>query len=259
LGIGLGGSGSIFFSTGGVSTALGAGALDVTVYIPTTALTQTAGTISTTSNYPPDDPEYQYDSYASSYASGRNSTATWYLQLYNAAGTTLITEQQLASTYRSGPTSYTYYYANTYTGYPPYYWTGPNSVSNAGYYQGDIAAGTRTTTINVPATAVYKVALCLRVVASSGAIYDYTDYTQTYYANTGTASHSSTGALTTYSDIRFKTNVNKTEISGGGIQVVTNESSYVRMLRVDPGAYSYSSLLLNIGIDKLIDLLIYNI
>ena len=231
----------------GVSNALGAGALDVTVYLPTTALTQTAGTISTTSNYPPDDPEYQYDSYASSYASGRNSTATWYIQLYNAAGTTLITEQQLASTYRSGPTSYTYYYAYSYTGYPPYYWNGPNTVNNAGYYQGDIAAGTRTTTINVPATAIYKVALCLRVVASSGAIYDYTDYTQTYYANTGVASHSSTGALTTYSDIRFKTNVNKTEISGGGIQVVTNESSYVRMLRVDPGSYSYSSLLFQVN------------
>ena len=228
----------------GASTALAAGTLDVTVYLPTTALTQTAGTISTTSAYPPDDPSYPYETYASSYAGARNSTANWYLQLYNAAGTTLITEQQLASTYRSGPYSYTYYYAS---GAGPYYWTGPNTVSSAGYYQGDIAAGTRTTTINVPASAIYKVALCLRVATSAGAIYDYTTYTNTYYANTGVASHSSTGALTTYSDIRFKTNVNKTEISGGGVQVVTNESSYVRMLRVDPGSYSYSSLLFTIN------------
>jgi hypothetical protein len=233
----------------GTSTALAAGALDVTVYIPTTALTQTAGGITTTSTYPPDDPEYQYDSYASSYAGGRSSTATWFIQLYDAAGTTLITEQQLptATTYRYGPSSYQYYTAYSYTGYPPYYWNGPNTVNNAGYYTGDIAAGTRTTTINVPATAIYKVALCLRVNTSAGVIYDYTDYTSTYYANTGTASHSSTGALTTYSDIRFKTNVNKTEISGGGVQVVTNESSYVRMLRVDPGAYSYSSLLFQVN------------
>ena len=231
----------------GTSTALAAGTLDVTVYLPTTALTQTAGTISTTSTYPPDDPSYPYETYASSYAGARNSTANWYLQLYNAAGTTLITEQQLASTYRSGPSSYTYYSAYSYTGYAPFYWTGPSTVNSAGYYQGDIAAGTRTTTISVPASAIYKVALCLRVASSAGAIYDYTTYTNTYYANTGVASHSSTGALTTYSDIRFKTNVNKTEISGGGVQVVTNESSYVRMLRVDPGSYSYSSLLFTIN------------
>ena len=231
----------------GTSTALAAGTLDVTVYLPTTALTQTAGTISTTSAYPPDDPSYPYETYASSYAGARTSTANWYLQLYNAAGTTLITEQQLASTYRSGPSSYTYYSAYSYTGYAPFSWTGPSTVNSAGYYQGDIAAGTRTTTINVPSSAIYKVALCLRVATSAGAIYDYTTYTNTYYANTGVASHSSTGALTTYSDIRFKTNVNKTEISGGGVQVVTNESSYVRMLRVVPGSYSYSSLLFTIN------------
>jgi len=229
----------------GTTTALAAGTLDVTVYVPTTTLTQTAGGITTTSTYPPGDPDYQYDSYSSTYAGARSSNATWYLQLYDATGTTLITEQQLpnASTYKSGPSSYQYYYAYSYTGYPPYYWNGPNTVTSAGYYQGDIAAGTRTTTVNIPATAVYKVALCLRVSTGAGFISDYTTYTSTYYANTGTASHGSTGALTTYSDIRFKTNVNKTEISGGGFQVVTNESAYCRILRIDPGSYSYSSLL----------------
>jgi hypothetical protein len=233
----------------GTTTALAAGAIDVTVYVPTTTLTQTAGGITTTSAYPSHDPRYAYDSYSSTYAGARSSNAIWYIQLYDATGTTLITEQQLpnASTYRSGPSSYQYYYAYSYTGYEPYYWNGPNTISSAGYYQGDITAGTRTTTVNIPAAAVYKVALCLRVNTGAGFISDYTTYTSTYYANTGTASHGSTGALTTYSDIRFKTNVNKTEISGGGVQVVTNESSYVRMLRVDPGAYTYSSLLFQVN------------
>ena len=231
----------------GGSATLAAGTIDVTVYIPQTTLTQTAGTITTTSDYPTDSPDYSYQTYASRYAGSRSAQAQWYLQLYDSGGTTLITEVALsgASTYRYGGSSYTYYYASGVG--PYYYWTGPNTVSSAGSYGGDIAAGTRTATVSVPATATYKVALCLRVIAGSGTIYDNVTYTSTYYSNSANASHSSTGALTTYSDIRFKTNVNKTEISGGGVQVVTNESSYVRMLRVDPGSYSYSSLLFQVN------------
>ena len=231
----------------GTTTSLAAGTIDVTVQIPQTALSITAGTISTTSAYPPDPPTYSYQTYSSRYAGARSSNAVWYIQLYDSAGTTLITEQQLpnASTYKSGGSSYTYYYAAGTD--PYYYWNGPNTVSSTGYYQGDIAGGARTTTVSVPAAGTYKVALCLRVTTSAGQIYDSTTYTSTYYGNTGTASHSSSGALTSFSDIRFKTNVNKTEISGGGVQVVTNESSYVRMLRVDPGSYSYSSLLFQVN------------
>jgi hypothetical protein len=67
--------------------------------------------------------------------------------------------------------------------------------------------------------------------------------TQTYYANSANASHSNTGTINYY-DIIFKSNVNKAEINGGGVQIVSNETAFVKMMRIDPGSYSFGSMLM---------------
>jgi hypothetical protein len=241
---GVGGKGITVTTSGTTITTLAAGTIDVTVPIPATTLTITAGTISTTSDYPPEAPTEITQTYSSRTAYGYYGSARWVLQLYNSTGTTLLAESEIggASTYRGGAASNTYFIAES--GGPGFlYWNGPISYTSTAYYGGNITAGNKSVTITVPSAGTYRVALALKVAAGSGHVIDSEAGTQTYYANSANASHSNTGTINYY-DIIFKSNVNKAEINGGGVQIVSNETAFVKMMRIDPGSYSFGSMLM---------------
>jgi len=100
-----------------------------------------------TSDYPPEPPQYSYESYQSEYAYAGSTSLQWYVQMFNSTGTTFISEVAIggASTYRTGTATNNYYQAATsYSGFPSYtetyYWNYVSYTSTA-YYQGDIPFG----------------------------------------------------------------------------------------------------------------------
>jgi hypothetical protein len=77
--------------------------------------------------------------------------------------------------------------------------------------------------------------LALKVSANSSGLIDFTGTGgSTYYSTTATSNHTSTGDITW----QFSPNLNKTEITNGGIQVLSNQNAYVRFNRIEPSAYS---------------------
>ena len=224
----------------GTIATLSAGATILTTYVPQTSLTLSGTNPTATSAYPNRDPYGPYDYYSSTSAGGRSGQATWYVQIYDSTGTTLITEAALPgkNTYRYGAYSYQYYLAD----YSGTYWGSVRTNSVAAYYGGDIASGTTAVTVQIPTTAVYQVRLTLKIIAGSGYVYDSTNSSYTYYANTSTTNHVQTGDVSPY-DFTLSPSLNKTEINGGGIQVIINDKSYIKMQRFEPGDYASPPLL----------------
>jgi hypothetical protein len=221
---------------------LTAGATQFQVAIPQTSLTQTAGTISTSTDYPPEPPTEFYQSYASRFATPRTAEGRWYLQLWNSAGTVKVAEAEVvgAHQYRSGAYSYSYYYTG---GTLPLFWSGPISYTAPASYTGDIPNGNYGGTIIIPASGTYRVALAYKINVGSGAVRDYVNDTATYYANTATPSHSQTGFID-FLYFSFTPNKNKTEITNGGFQVINNANAYFRVRRFEPSSYGFSSYIL---------------
>ena len=162
--------------------------------------------------------------------------------MFNSTGTTFISEVAIsgASTYRTGTATNNYYQAQTsYSGFPSYtetyYWNYVSYTSTA-YYQGNIPFGPKAGQMVIPAVGTYQFRLVLKVTAGSAAVVNFTGGTSTYYATTSTSNHSSTGDIT----FQFSPNVNKTEITNGGIQVLSNKDAFVKFVRLDPSAYSSS-------------------
>ena len=220
-----------------------AGNTNFEVYIPQTSLTISTTSPTATSDYPPDPPNYPYESYQSEYAAPGNASAQWYVQMFNSTGTTFISEVPIngASTYRSGTASNSYYSAVTYySGYPyyteSYYWN-YSTYSSTAYYQGDIPFGSKAGQMIIPVAGIYQFRLVLKITASAAAIYNYVGGTSTFYTTTGTTNHTTTGDITW----QFSPNVNKTEITNGGIQVLSNQNAYVRFNRIEPSAYGGGS------------------
>jgi len=215
------------------------GNTNFTVYIPETSLAISTTSPTATSDYPPDVPNYGYESYQSEYASPGNTTCQWYVQMYDSTGTTFISEVAITGAYTSryGTATNSYYYAS---GGGPYYWSYSTYTSTA-YYQGNISFGSKGGQIIIPAVGIYQFRLVLKVTATSAAIYDYVGSSATYYATTGTSNHTTTGDIT----FQFSPNVNKTEITNGGIQVLSNEGAYVRFNRIEPSAYGGASAIAN--------------
>jgi len=224
-----------------------AGNTNFIVYIPETSLTISTTSPSAASDYPPSPPQYAYETYQSEYASPGNASCQWYVQMFNSTGTTFISEVAIngASTYRSGTASNSYYSAVvSYSGFPyyteSYYWN-YSSYSSTAYYQGNIPFGSKAGQMIIPAPGIYQFRLVLKVTATAAAIYDYVGGSNTYYTTTGTSNHTTTGDIT----FQFSPNVNKTEITNGGIQVLSNQDAYVRFNRIEPSAYGGSSAIAN--------------
>ena len=224
------------------------GVTNFEVYIPETSLTLSGTAAVASSGYPPQDPNYEYEGYYSEYASPATAQAQWYLQMFNSTGTTFISEVAIngASTYRTLSTTNSYYQAaGSYPG--PYYWNYTSYTSTA-YYQGNIVQATKAGQINIPSAGTYQFRLVLKVTANSAALYDYDTGINTYYTTTATSNHIRTGyvydASTLAGAFQFSPNLNKTEITNGGIQVLSNKDAYIQMYRIEPSVYSSSEALL---------------
>jgi hypothetical protein len=242
----LGVSSTYAYPTYTVATFTEPGNTNFEIYIPGTSLAISTTSPTAYSDYPPSPPNYAWESYQSENASQGNVSAQWYIQMFDSTGTTFISEASIngASTYRTGTAQNNYYQAQTYySGYPyfteTYAWNSVSYTSTA-YYQGNISAGTKAGQMVIPAVGTYKFRLVLKVTATSAAIYDYSGGASTYYATTATANHSSTGDIT----FIFSPNVNKTEITNGGIQVLSNKDAFVKLIRLEPSSYSSSETLL---------------
>jgi hypothetical protein len=227
------------------------GNTNFSVYIPQTSLTISGTTPSAYSSYPPYSPSYEYESYYSEYAQPGSAQVQWYLQMFDSTGTTFISEVSIngASTYRTTSATNGYYQA---TGmYPgPYYWSSTSYTSPA-YYQGDILEGTKTGQIVIPSSGVFTFRLVLRVSANASAVYDYDTGIDTYYTLTATSNHTRTSiqpwvynTTTLGGAFEFSPNLNKTEITNGGIQVISNKDAYIQMYRIEPSAYGSSETLM---------------
>ena len=236
-------------------TAFGdSGNTNFSVYIPTTTLSISGTSPTANSEYPPYPPTNGYESYYSEYAAGSSANAQWFLQMFNSAGTTLISEIPInaASTYRTLSATNNYYQAATsYSGFPSftetYYWNNATFTSTA-FNQGPITGGQRAGQIQIPAAGVYRFRLVLKVSAGSAALFNYIGGTSTYYTTTATTNHTETGyVLDTTSPFgrtfQFSPNVNKTEITNGGIQVLSNKNAYVKFNRIEPSSYGQFELI----------------
>jgi hypothetical protein len=224
------------------------GVTNFEVYIPETSLTLSGTNPTANSAYPTFDPTSEYESYYSEYAVGGSAVAQWYLQIFNSTGTTFISEVAItgASTYRNlSATNYYYQSSGFFPG--PYYWNSANFTTTA-FYQGNITQATKAGQINIPSSGTFQFRLVLKVTANSSALYDYSGGTNTYYASTATSNHTRTGyiydASTLAGAFQFSPNLNKTEITNGGIQVLSNKDAFIQMYRIEPSAYSSGETLL---------------
>ena len=218
------------------------------VYIPETSLTISGTNPSADATYPTFDPTSDFESYYDEYAVGGSATAAWYLQIFNSTGTTFISEVAItgASTYRTLSATNNYYQsAGFYPG--PYSWVSANYTAPA-FYQGNITQATKAGQINIPSSGTFQFRLVLKVTANSSVLYDFDGGTNTYYATTATSNHTRTGyvydASTLAGAFNFSPNLNKTEITNGGIQVLSNKDAYIQMYRIEPSVYSSSEALL---------------
>jgi hypothetical protein len=235
-----------------------AGNTNMQVYIPLTTLAISTTTPSATSGYPPEPPDNSYETYQDEVAISGGASCQWYVQMFNSTGTTFISEVQVsgATTYRNGSSNNAYYISQTSYSYSypytvSYYWQ-YYPYSSPAYYQGDIPQGSKAAQMIIPAPGIYQFRLVLKVTASSARVIDYSGGTTTYYATTGTSNHTRTGYVydtgTLSGDFQFAPNVNKTEITNGGIQVLSNKDAYVKFQRIEPSSYgSYETIGYHIG------------
>jgi len=199
------------------------------VIVPTTSLTQTAGTISAVSS-PPPYTAVPGQVYYSQFATPRTSRLYWILDVYDEAGTTLIDTHYIAQTVRVGAYSYTYYVGTT-DSRGMRYWLGPYTQSFSATYEGDVG-GVAIKNIPITTEAKYKARLRLEVIAGSGKIVNYVTNTETYYDNTATSYHGNSYAIP-IDDFTISQDINKTEITGKGIQVASSQTAYTRITRRD--------------------------
>jgi hypothetical protein len=258
-----------YYGSKGISTKYGfpyvvtafaeAGATNMEVYIPETSLAISTTNTTATSDYPPFPPSDFNTYYQSDYAQQGSVSAQWYVQMFNSTGTTFISEVAIAgaSTYRNGAATNSYYYAvQSYSGggygFSSYYWQQSNPYTSPAYYSGNITQGAKAAQMVIPSTGVYQFRLVLKLSASSARVVDYVGSGATYYATTGTSNHTRTGYVfdtDTYSgNFQFSPNINKTEITNGGIQVLSNKNAYVKFNRIDPSSYGqYETIGYHIG------------
>jgi hypothetical protein len=233
--------------SGTIATFTEAGNTTFEVYIPETSLAISATSPSANSSYPPNEPNYSYETYQSEYAYAGSANAQWWIQMFDATGTTFISEVPIngASTYRTGTASNYYYQAETsYGGFPfpteTYYWNSVSFTSTA-FYQGNIPFGPKAGQIIIPGAGTYQFRLALKVSANSSGLIDFTGTGgSTYYSTTATSNHTSTGDITW----QFSPNLNKTEITNGGIQVLSSKDAFVQISRIEPSAFISTQTLL---------------
>ncbi len=216
------------------------GLLNFNVYTPDLLLTQTAGTISTTSDYPPYSPTNAFESYASRYPSGRSSEAYFVLQLLNTSDVVVAESSAIGSSqYAYGAISYSYYQAVDYGGGPQWQY---QSYTSTGFTTTRASFQLRNGTINVPGAGTYKARMALKVVVRPGYVQDYVNNTTTFSSNTATTNHNYQGV-----SLQLTPNLNKVEITNGGIQVITTSDSYVEMARQDGNGWNGGVLIRSIG------------
>jgi hypothetical protein len=216
------------------------GLLNFNVYTPDLLLTQTAGTISATSDFPPYSPTNAYESYASRYPAARSSEAYFVLQLLNTSNVVVAESSAIGSSqYAYGATSYAYYQAVDYGGGPQWAY---QSYTTNGFTTTRASFQLRNGTINVPGAGTYKARMALKVVVRPGYVQDYVNNTTTFSSNTATTNHGYQGV-----SLQLTPNLNKVEITNGGIQILTTSDSYVEMARQDASSWNGGVLIRSIG------------
>ena len=213
------------------------GITNFNVYTPDLALSQSLGTISAISSYPPTSPQYGGDTYASALAYGRSAQAFFVLQLLNTSNVVVATSDAIGPTvYANGAYSYSYYYSPDGVNWQ--YQTASSGASATPR----LTFALRNSTINVPATGTYKARMVLKLVVRPGYITNYNNNTTTFYSNTGTTDHNYQGV-----SLQLTPNLNKVEITNGGIQVLTTFDSYVQIERQDNTSWNGGVLIRSIG------------
>ena len=222
------------------------GVTTFTVYTPDLYVSINGGTttqVAGYSDYPPFAPRGDWDYYSSVSVNRRAGRAFFVLQLLNSAGTSIIAESSTigSEAYMYGAYTQTAYQAVGGGAFGMSYWEQTSFTSN-GFATARQAFALKTGTINIPSTGTYRVRMVLRIVATAGSVYDFNDNTYTYAPTTATSNHNYTGV-----QLQLTPNVNKVEITNGGIQIVTTSDSYVQMQRYDGGTWSGGTLIRAIG------------
>jgi hypothetical protein len=213
------------------------GITNFTVYTPDLVVSQTAGTITASSNFPPTSPTYGGQSYASAYPYGRSAQAYFVLQLLNTSNAVVATSDPIGPTvYANGAYSYSYYYSPDGVNWQ--YQTASSGASATPR----LTFALRNSTINVPATGTYKARMVLKLVVRPGYVVNYDNNTTTFYSNTATTNHGYSGV-----SLQITPNLNKVEITNGGIQVLTTFDSYVQIERQDNTSWNGGVLIRSIG------------
>ena len=204
-------------------------------------LQQTYTPITSSAPPPPYSSSYEGATYNPYYVTPQNSKLSWYLQLYDSSSTTLQSEVEIPNSTIRIEGSYRKNYYRSVGPVDPetgaYNWE-PDTDN---YPQLEVVnlgtAGTRpfrTGFISVPSTAQYKVRMVAKVTSNIGSVSGQIGGIPTFETYPNTASFvQADSASINYLDFKFAQNINKTEINGGGIQVLTNANVYVRAYRLD--------------------------
>ena len=213
------------------------GLVNFNVYTPDLVISVNAGTISANSSYPPYSPRYGGDSYQSRYANARSARAGFVLQLLDTSDNLVATSAEIGpSVYAQGAASNSYYYSDDGNRWLSYSYTQAASATARQAFT------LRNSTITIPAAGTYKVRMVLRVYVSAGYINDYTNNTIQAYSTTATTNHTFQGASPS-----FTPNLNKLEITNGGIQIITTTDSYVKMQRNSDSGWNGGTLFQAVG------------
>jgi hypothetical protein len=234
------GYGNITSFYGTISDAIAinfSGLVTFNVYTPDLVVSVNSGTISATTAYPPYSPQYTYQTYQSSYASARRAEAYFVMELLDGSNNVVATSAQVGpSVYAWGASSYSYYQSNDGVNWQYY------SYSSAGSATARQSFTMRSSTITIPSSGTYKVRMVLKLSVTPGYISNYETNVTTYYSATGTSNHSYQNASPSLTP-----NLNKVEITNGGIQVLTTTDSYVKMERQSDSGWSGGTLFQAVG------------
>lgn len=227
-----------FYGTTSDATAIPFnGLVNFNVSTPDLVISVNAGTISTNSSYPPYSPRYGGDSYQSRYANPRRASAVFVLQLLDNSNNIIATSAEIGPTvYAQGAASNSYYYSGDGIYWTSYSYTQPASATARQDFTN------RNSTITIPTAGTYKVRMVLRVYVSAGYINDYVSNTIQVFSTTATTNHNYSGASPS-----FTPNLNKLEITNGGIQVITTTDSYVKIQRNSDTNWSGGTLFQAVG------------
>lgn len=206
-------------------------------------LQQTYTPITTSAPSPPYPPSFVGQVYNPYFLTTQNSTLSWYLQLYDSSGTTFISETEIPNTaIRATGAGRTEYWQSIDDPDPEitYSWQYVSSSFGETYTGNLGTAGTRPVRsgfLSIPSTAQYKVRMVVKVTANPGTVSGFFDGIVLYETHQNTARFvQADSADINYLNFRFSPNINKTEINGGGIQVLTNANVYVRTYRLNSAA-----------------------